>query len=352
MEKYGVLRHTLLREIAVKTGIQVQLKEYNFEGRRSPTFSEDDILNMFPVVKHVRPNASDAVLAFRRGQTKVQEGLLREGCELIAQSLGLFTNVYGVMHEQICACLRLLGRIHYILGDYPEALNHQQKAVLMSERTLGVDHPHTIQEYMHLGLYCFAGGQAITSLRLLYRARYLILLVCGEDHPEMALLDSKIGLVLHALAEYNVALRFLDNALAVNIKYHGPSSLKVAHSRYLVAKAFESKGEFRSALQHEKESYTVYKNLLGEQHEKTRESSEYLKHLTHQAVTLQRTMNLIYQAGHDATITPPLNLEPPSQQWILEQLNLISGVVLIPLSNKDLENLRDQALKSQWQVEP
>lgn len=29
----------------------------------------------------------------------------------------------------------------------------------------------------------------MTALRLLYRARYLMLLVCGEDHPEMALLD-------------------------------------------------------------------------------------------------------------------------------------------------------------------
>lgn len=42
---------------------------------------------------------------------------------------------------------------------------------------------------MHLGLYCFAGGQPVTSLRLLYRARYLVLMVCGEDHPEMAMLD-------------------------------------------------------------------------------------------------------------------------------------------------------------------
>ena len=41
----------------------------------------------------------------------------------------------------------------------------------------------------HLALYCFANGQVTTSLKLLYRARYLMLLVCGEDHPEMALLD-------------------------------------------------------------------------------------------------------------------------------------------------------------------
>lgn len=42
---------------------------------------------------------------------------------------------------------------------------------------------------MNLALYCFANGQLSTALRLLYRARYLMLLVCGEDHPEMALLD-------------------------------------------------------------------------------------------------------------------------------------------------------------------
>lgn len=42
---------------------------------------------------------------------------------------------------------------------------------------------------MHLALYCFANGQLSTALKLLYRARYLMLLVCGEDHPEMALLD-------------------------------------------------------------------------------------------------------------------------------------------------------------------
>lgn len=44
----------------------------------------------------------------------------------------------------------------------------------------------------HLALYCFANGQVSTALKLLYRARYLALLVCGENHPEMALLDVSI----------------------------------------------------------------------------------------------------------------------------------------------------------------
>lgn len=43
---------------------------------------------------------------------------------------------------------------------------------------------------------------------------------------------------------------------------------------------------------------------MGEAHEKTKESSEYLKHLTQQAVALQRTMNEIYKNGSNASIMP------------------------------------------------
>ncbi|XP_041796876.1 clustered mitochondria protein homolog isoform X1 [Chelmon rostratus] len=346
VEKYGLQKTTLLREISIKTGIQILIKEYNFDSRHKPAFTEEDILNIFPVVKHVNPKASDAFHFFQSGQAKVQQGFLKEGCELINEALNLFNNVYGAMHVEICACLRLLARLNYIMGDHPEALSNQQKAVLMSERVLGIEHPNTIQEYMHLALYCFANGQLSTALKLLYRARYLMLLVSGEDHPEMALLDSNIGLVLHGVMEYDLSLRFLENALTINTKYHGPRSLKVALSHHLVARVYESKAEFRSALQHEKEGYTIYKNQMGEAHEKTKESSEYLKYLTQQAVALQRTMNEIYKNGSNASIMP-LKFTAPSMASVLEQLNIINGIIFIPLSQKDLENLKAEVQRRQ-----
>ncbi|XP_065137141.1 clustered mitochondria protein homolog isoform X2 [Paramisgurnus dabryanus] len=346
VEKYGLQKITLMREISIKTGIQILIKEYNFDSRHKPAFTEEDILNIFPVVKHVNPKASDAFHFFQSGQAKVQQGFLKEGCELINEALNLFNNVYGAMHVEICACLRLLARLNYIMGDHSEALSNQQKAVLMSERVLGIEHPNTIQEYMHLALYCFANGQLSTALKLLYRARYLMLVVCGEDHPEMALLDSNIGLVLHGVMEYDLSLRFLENALAINSKYHGPRSLKVALSHHLVARVYESKAEFRSALQHEKEGYTIYKNQVGETHEKTKESSEYLKYLTQQAVALQRTMNEIYKNGSNASIMP-LKFTAPSMASVLEQLNIINGIIFIPLSQKDLENLKAEVQRRQ-----
>ena len=52
------------------------------------------------------------------------------------------------MHPEIAACCRLLARLNYIMGDYGEAMSYEQRAVLMSERVLGIDHPNTITEYV------------------------------------------------------------------------------------------------------------------------------------------------------------------------------------------------------------
>ncbi|XP_070839589.1 clustered mitochondria protein homolog [Chaetodon trifascialis] len=338
IEKHGLQRISLLREMAIKTGIQVQLREYTFESRHKPVFGEEDVVNMFPVVKHLKPTGTDATRLIQQAQVVVQQGLLKDGYELISQALTLFSSVCGVLHEDVCMCLRLLGRLSYILGEYADALNHQEKAVMSSERVQGIDHPQTIQDYTHLALYCFAGGRLSTSLQLLYRARYLTLLVIGEDHPQVTLLDSMLGLVLHGLMEYELSLKFLQNALISTSKYHGATSLKHAHSHHLLASVYESKGEFRSALQHEKEAYSIFKCQVGEDHDRTKESSEYLKSLTQQAVILQKAINLIYSNTPSACIPPP-KFPTPSLPTILQQLNLTCGILLIPLSAKDIADL-------------
>ncbi|KAM9846424.1 clustered mitochondria protein homolog [Aulostomus maculatus] len=330
IEKYSLQRISLLREMAIKTGIQVQMREYVFESRHRPVFGEEDVVNMFPVVKHLQPTVTDATWLVQQAQEAVQQGLLKEGHELISQALTLFSSVCGVLHEDVCMCLRLLGRLSYILGDNADALSRQEKAVLCSERTQGIDHPQTIHDYTFLALYCFAAGQHSTSLQLLYRARYLTLLVSGEDHPQVALLDSMLGLVLHGLMEYELSLKFLKNALILTSKYHGAPSLKYAQSHHLLATVYESKGEFRSALQHEKETYSIYRSQVGERHDRTKESSEYLKSLTQQAVILQKAINQIRSNTLGKSIPPP-KFSTPSFPTILQQLNLTCGIILIPL---------------------
>ena len=245
------------------------------------------------------------------------------------------------MHPEIAQCLRMLARLNYIMGDHGEAMAYQQKAVLMSERVNGIDHPYTITEYVHLALYCFANSQVSTSLKLLYRARYLCLLVIGENHPEVALIDSNIGLILHAVGEYDLSLKFLEKSLALNRVFHGEVSLKVAVNYHLVARTQSCMGDFRSALQNEKETYMIYRTQLGDEHEKTKESSECLKHLTQQAVVLQKKMNEIY-TGKTKSSLPPIQIQPPSMGSVLDMLNIINGILFVQLSQHDIESFKNE----------
>ncbi|XP_066588334.1 clustered mitochondria protein homolog [Prorops nasuta] len=351
IDYFHLQKSSLLRGFCIKTGIQILLREYNFENKNRATFFEEDILNIFPVVKHINPRATDAYNFYTTSQSKIQQGFLKDGFELISEALNLLNNVYGAMHPEIAQCLRMLARLNYIMGDHAEALATQQKAVLMSERVNGIDHPYTITEYTHLALYSFANGQVSVSLRLLYRARYLALLVCGEDHPEVALLDSNISLILHAVGEYELSLRFLEHALALNLRYYGLKSLKVAVSYHLVARTQSCMGDFRAALNNEKETYAIYKQQLGEDHEKTKESSDCLRHLTQQAVVLQKKMNEIYTGKSNVSL-PPIQVQPPSMGSVLDMLNVINGIVFVQISQQDIENFRAEIEKRQKEQSP
>jgi len=40
-----------------------------------------------------------------------------------------------------------------------------------------------------MALYSFANGHSINASKLLCRARYIILTCCGENHPQIRLID-------------------------------------------------------------------------------------------------------------------------------------------------------------------
>lgn len=76
-----------------------------------------------------------------------------------------------------------------------------------------------------------------------------------------------------------------------------------------MARIHSCRGDFRAALQMEKETFNIYAKLFGEQHEKTKQSSEYLGHLTKQAVSFQRKMNDAASGGQGlAQFIPTLNV--------------------------------------------
>ena len=53
---------------------QVQLKEYSFESRHRPAFSGEDIVNMFPVVKHLKATGTDGTVLVQHARMLIWQG--------------------------------------------------------------------------------------------------------------------------------------------------------------------------------------------------------------------------------------------------------------------------------------
>ena len=144
-------------------------------------------------------------------------GQVREAFEYIAESVNFMTSVYGAIHPELSQGLRSLARLSYILGDNAEALSQQHKATLISERCNGLDHSTTIQEYIHLAHYAFGNLFITAALRLLYRARYLLLIAHGEKHPVMTQIDvSSLFLSLRLSDCFSVSLS-ISHRISVSV---------------------------------------------------------------------------------------------------------------------------------------
>ena len=117
-----------------------------------------------------------------------------------------------------------------------------------------------------------------------------------------------------------------------------------------------------AALMNERETYQIYRALLGEEHERTKESAMVLKHLTEQAVLLQKKMNEMYKTNNmiqqsssngsselvgkvpqqqqQQSFKMPVHIQQPSLQTVLAMLNIINGIIFIP--SHDIEEMRDE----------
>ncbi|CAH8454168.1 unnamed protein product [Heterobilharzia americana] len=384
---HEIQRIHLLRSFCTSVGIQLLLREYNLnppngaKHHQKPVFNTEDIVSLYPVVKHLHPHATDAYHYFTTGQARISAGHLQEGFELINEALGLLNGVYGPLHPDIGACNRLLARLSYVMGEHQAALLFQHRATIISERVHGIDNPNTATEYIHFSLYSFACGQISTALQLLYRARYIALLCHGECHPEITQIDTNIGLMLQLVGELDLALVFLENALSLIRLFYGERNLKEAFTCHLISRTYTYRGDFRTALDYEKRRFLIYKERLGPDSDYTKDSDECLRQLTQQAVTVARKVAELTAASTksasgdssnlnshsnavdistaesvvakavlsnpfaNAAASGSLTLPMPTISSVLEILNRVNGILVIQLRGKDEEH-SDQHEKS------
>ncbi|KAI9881081.1 MAG: Intracellular distribution of mitochondria [Pleopsidium flavum] len=331
----------MLREVALKLGLQLEAKEYIFtqgsgiagdhhapdtngisstaavnghpgpivngkkkkkaadhasppssvaSGPPSPpiTFSPDDVLNIAPIVKEASPRSTLAEEALEAGRISIMQNQKELGQELLLESLSLHEQIYGILHPEVARVYYQLSMLYYQLEEKNAAVELARKAVIVSERTLGIDCAETVLSYLNLGLFEHANGNTVVALAYVGHALELWKIIYGIKHPDSITTINNAAVMLQHLKHYHESRIWFEASLAISEEVSGKQSVNTATLLFQLAQALALDQDSKAAVNRMREAYNIFLAKLGASDRNTKEAETWLEQLTQNAVSIAR----------------------------------------------------------------
>ncbi|EON63470.1 protein TIF31 [Coniosporium apollinis CBS 100218] len=351
----------MLREVSLKLGLQLEAKDYAFtkgqnssgsdagsdigappqtnghvngaskkkkkNADRSPsrvaaspstppmTFLPDDIQNIVPVVKEASPKSVLAEEALDAGRVSIAQDQKELGQELLLESLSLHEQIYGVLHPEVARVYHQLSTLLYGLDEKNAALEVARKAVIVFERTVGVDSADTVLSYLNLALFEHATGNTATALAYVRHALELWKIVYGLRHPDSITTINNAAVMFQAMKAYHESRVWFEACLAISEEVSGKNSVGTATVCFQLSQALALDKDTHAAVDRMRESYKIFKNELGAEDRNTKEAASWLEQLTQSAVSVAKQNKLMEarRGVRRVQLTPRTNLRPQPQ---------------------------------------
>lgn len=322
----------LLREVSLKLGLQLEMKEYQFSkeaaisGTEAPndvktpaisqstsskkkkkaardgspgsaslnrtgqasTFAAEDILNVVPLIKEASPKSLLAEEALEAGRISIMQGQKKLGQELLLESLSLHEQIYGILHPEVARVYNTLSMLYYQLEEKEAAIELARKSVIVSERTLGVDSSETLLSYLNLGLFLHAGGETRLALTYIKHALQLWKVIYGPNHPDSITTINNAAVMLQHLKLYHESRLWFEASLSICESVFGKQSINAATLLFQLAQALALDQDSKAAVACMKESYNIFLSQLGKEDKNTIEAESWLGNLTANAVSIAK----------------------------------------------------------------
>ena len=335
------IRHLqLLRSIALKLGLQLVARNYHFTsetqlnteqskseangvadgtanqsgmnynangkkkkkngGRTSPltngshipsqrsTFSPEDIANMVPIIKDACPKSILAEEALEAGKISMMQNQKELGQELLLESLTLHEQIYGILHPEVARVYHQLAMLYYQLDEKSAAIELAHKAVIISERTLGIDSNETILSYLNLALFEHGNRNTTVALACVKHALELWKIIYGSKHPDSITTLNNAAVMLQQLQFYPESRQWFETSLAISEEVSGKQSVNTATLLFQLAQALVLDQDHKGAVHRMREAYSIFLSKLGPDDPNTKESEKWLEQLTQNAVSMAK----------------------------------------------------------------
>lgn len=316
----------LLRDISIKLGLQLGSREFAFakedvkeaapvangtngasnedkkkkkKGGDKPSspapvetkplsITADDILNIVPLVKDASPRSALAEEALEAGRISLMQQQKQLGQELILESLSLHEQIYGILHPEVAKLYHQLSMLYYQTDEKEAAVELARKAVIVTERTLGVDSHDTILAYLNLSLFEHASGNTKIALAYIKHAMDLWKIIYGVNHPDSITTMNNAAVMLQGLKLYADSRKWFEASLSVCEDLFGKESINAATILFQLAQALALDQDSKAAVGKMREAYNIFLAQLGPEDRNTKEAETWLEQLTQNAVSIAK----------------------------------------------------------------
>ncbi|KKK13103.1 hypothetical protein ARAM_005345 [Aspergillus rambellii] len=252
------------------------------------SFVADDIVNMVPLVKDASPRSSLAEEALEAGRISLMQNQKQLGQELILESLSLHEQIYGILHPEVAKLYHQLSMLYYQTDEKDAAVELARKAVIVTERTLGVDSADTILSYLNLSLFEHASGNTKTALAYIKHAMDLWKIIYGSNHPDSITTMNNAAVMLQHLKQYSDSRQWFEASLTVCESLFGKQSINTATILFQLAQALALDQDSKGAVSKMRDAYNIFLNQLGPNDRNTKEAETWLEQLTQNAVSIAK----------------------------------------------------------------
>lgn len=258
------------------------------ETKPALTISADDILNIVPLVKDASPRSALAEEALEAGRISLMQNQKQLGQELILESLSLHEQIYGILHPEVAKLYHQLSMLYYQTDEKEAAVELARKAVIVTERTLGVDSADTILAYLNLSLFEHASGNTKTALVYIKHAMDLWKIIYGASHPDSITTMNNAAVMLQHLKQYADSRKWFEASLSVCEDLFGKQSINTATILFQLAQALALDQDSKAAVGKMREAYNIFLAQLGPEDRNTKEAETWLEQLTQNAVSIAK----------------------------------------------------------------
>ena len=255
---------------------------------KQSTFSPEDIANILPIIKDACPRSALAEEALEGGKTSMMQNQKDLGQELLLESLTLHEQIYGILHPEVARVYHQLAMLYYQLDEKNAAIELAHKAVIISERTLGIDSNETILSYLNLALFEHGNRNTTVALACVRHALELWKIIYGFKHPDSITTLNNAAVMLQQLQFYPESRQWFEKSLAISEEVSGKQSVNTATLLFQLAQALVLDQDHKGAVHRMREAYSIFLSKLGPDDPNTKESERWLEQLTSNAVSMAK----------------------------------------------------------------